>query len=303
MRGRLALAAVCVIAATVGLGWLFWGDAPTLLGEFEADGIVYRSIEPGAALELFSSGRCLSGNSFIVPEAVQLTVRLAASERLAAPARGRVGAILTVTGPAELTLEATSRASGSFSALLASGRLKAEVRPRHVTDEPFVIRTPEAVVVVVGTGFVVDATVEGVTRLEVSHGEVEFRALHAPVGQAGLRVTAETGVRVIRRGDRRPGLPPPSPPPVTATTDGPSDRPTDRPDVDESSGASDAIATSEPDGTSDPDGDANRVDTSVPVESPIGDASSSDGPTLGGSAGSVDLDQVVNPHRDEKEEP
>ena len=274
LRGRLALAAVCLIAATVGLGWLFWGNAPTLLGEFEADGIVYRSSEPRAALDLFSSGRCLSGNSFFVPEKVELTVRLAA------PA-GRVGASLTVTGPAELTLDATSTPR-NFSALLASGLLKAEVRPRQVTEEPFVIRTPEAVVSVVGTEFVVDATVEGVTRLEVSHGAVDFRALDAPVGRSGLRVTAETGARVIRRGARRPGLPAPSPAPATASR---------------SPGA--GVST---DGGNADVGGATGVEVDPPApEEPVRPGEtrgtgSAGGPALGPSD-AIDLDQVVNPHR------
>lgn len=271
-RGRLALAAVCLIVATVGLGWLLRGDPPTELGTFDADDVVDRAGEPGMPFERFSSGKCFAGNFFFVRGGVELTVRLA-------PPGGPSAALLTVTGPAKLTLDRASTAR-EFSARLDTGLLKAEVQPRHATAGPFVIRTPEAVVSVVGTAFALDATVPGVTRLEVSRGAVDFRAVDAPVGQAGLRVTAETGARVVQRGDRRPGLPEP---PATASGD---------PDV----GAPEVEA-----------GGGAKVDSPVRVELPVGGAGSTEGPALdqpapGESSGSTDLDQVVSPRQEETSE-
>lgn len=282
-RGRLALAAACLIVATVGLGWLLSGDSPAVLGTFEADEPVDRSSEPGMPLERFSSGSCLAGNIFFVPDGVELTVRL---ETTAGPS----GAILTVTGPARLTLGRGSSAR-EFAARLDAGVLKAEVQPRQVTEGPFVIRTPEAVVSVVGTAFVIDASVQGVTRLEVSHGAVDFRAVDAPVGQEGLRVTAETGPRFVRRGDRMPGVPARLP---TATVSG-----------DQLEAAASGLPL---ESTASPDpaaaGGGSKIESSVPVELPDGGTSSTEGPALDEpapreSAGSIDLDQVVNPQREE----
>jgi hypothetical protein len=283
-RGRLALAAACLIVSAVGLGWLLSGDSPAVLGTFEADEPVERSSEPDMPFERFSSGRCLAGNSFYVPAEVELIVKLETST-------GPSGAILTVTGPARLTLGRGSSAR-ELAARLDAGVLRAEVQPRQVTEGPFVIRTPEAVVSVVGTAFIIDASVQGVTRLEVSHGAVDFRAVDAPVGQEGLRVTAETGPRVVRRGDRMPGVPATLPTTVSDQLDaGTSRLPLE--------------STASPD-PADAEGGV-KIESSVPVELPDGGTSSTEGPALdepapgesAESAGSIDLDQVVNPQREE----
>lgn len=290
MRGPLALAAACLIVATVGLAsWFLGARAPALLGEFRAagraGGVVSRADRPGAPLADFKSGTCLSGNVFVVPDEVELTLELRGS--------AGHGASLVVTGPAELAVDPTSTRR-SFSAVLEKGLLKASVEPRHAADEPFVIRTPEAVARVVGTEFVVDVTREGVTRLEVSRGAVEFRARSSPVGQPAERVTPETGARVVRRGDLTPSLPEVDLGDSSAVSAirSSSDRPSAGDSAREESTHEGRPAGGRTGPGTDPAAEAHRGDAS-PGDVPV----SPDGPTLERRA-PPDLDQVVNPGND-----
>lgn len=280
IRGALALAAVCLIVATVGLGsWFLGARAPSLLGEFEThgrgDGVVLRADGPGAPLAGFTSGRILSGNVFVVPAEVELVLRVSGAGE-------SFGATLTVPGPSELSLDSVSTPR-SFSAVLKKGLLKASVEPRRVTGEPFVIRTPEAFVSVVGTEFVVDVTREGVTRLDVSRGAVDFRALSSPVGRPAERVTPSTGARIVRRGDLAPTVPETdlgdSPPSTASATASAGHR---APASETGSGGSTPEASEQIQ-----QGDVTPSD--VPV--------SPDGPTLQRRA-PPDLDQVVNPRNE-----
>ena len=197
-RRFLAVAATCLILITTGVcAWLL--RAPVVLGEFKAvGGVVWRSSGSGSPVEPFKKGNCLPGNGFTVPEGVELELRL----KMLAP---RSGATLTLTGPGELTLDETTTVQ-NFDGRLDSGLLTVRVSRRDPWREPFLIRTPEAMVRVVGTTFVVDATRKGETRLDVFRGEVEFRALNGPLN-AARRVTRETGSWLVRSGDPVPVVP------------------------------------------------------------------------------------------------
>ncbi|MBN2511512.1 MAG: FecR domain-containing protein [Sedimentisphaerales bacterium] len=113
------------------------------------------------------------------------------------------GATVIVQAPAEFELEAQSRV------YLKSGRLVVSIE--NCSEERFVVRTPQATVVDLGTEFGVEIDAQGNTQTHVFQGEAELRsgsdplkygsALSLRVGQGG-RSDAAGNLKPARLNDR-----------------------------------------------------------------------------------------------------
>ena len=131
--------------------------------------------------------------------AVRLTARIAAGDVLRIAEGGSVrlqardGTTLDLDAEASVTVLADQPERVEIS--LERGRAVASVTPRS-GDGRFTIRTPHAVVVVVGTRFTVEAG-SSQTRLDVAEGKVRFTPLGEPtrdVAAGGAAAWPVTGV-------------------------------------------------------------------------------------------------------------
>lgn len=191
-RRAAAIAAMLLLIPLVVITGLFFGESSARsLGSFQVvKGAVFVGEKPS------SSGEFFPGSAFKVREGGSLEIQLKT------PAGGSA-AELTLIGPAIFSLDPDA-SRHKFKASLDQGALHASVEKRPYGDL-FVINTPLASAVVVGTRFELEAS-GAQSRLTVSEGKVRYRAQAALPSQAPVVVTPEMGPYVVREGSMEPEL-------------------------------------------------------------------------------------------------
>ncbi len=194
---RYASAAAVFLCAAGALFYGLWSTQGSrhYLGQFRAAGevVMYASESSGREGVLVDRGDCWPGAEFDVADGATLNLDLHSP---LGPRSDRI----EVEGPAVLRLSLES-SRHAFSCELVEGMLTASVRPGRAAEAPFIVSTPEAIVRVVGTRFVVDAQVEGVTALKVQQGRV---TLQARAGGHEVFVGPESGSWSVSAADVRP---------------------------------------------------------------------------------------------------
>lgn len=190
------------VAAGIALLALATGQAPETTGMrvLRCDGVITRT------------GGASPAPGHLLPPGTSLLVEGGATIAVT----DRTGTVIEVSGPADL---ATPQGEGDHTprpVALTLGHIRCRVAPQ-APDRPFRVRTPHALMTVVGTVFTVDVDRDG-TRLAVQEGRVHFRDLSGVDAGRTVDAGASTTASVAVAGNVPPAIAPVVPAPATAAT-------------------------------------------------------------------------------------